>query len=127
MSNKKLTAEEIIERLKDAFEDTEDGISNYAFGWFRTSKYFDSELYEDLSYKEKEDKAMELLGLGPIEEMEQVGGEGQGDLWYVVYHFVDHGVYIKTRGSYSSYNGTDFYEGWGSEVKPTLKTITVFE
>jgi len=127
MSNKKLTAEEIIERLKDAFEDTEDGISNYAFGWFRASKYFDSELYEDLSYKEKEDKAMELLGLGPIEEMEQVGGEGQGDLWYVVYHFVDHGVYIKTRGSYSSYNGTDFYEGWGSEVKPTLKTITVFE
>jgi hypothetical protein len=36
-------------------------------------------------------------------------------------------VYIKTDGFYSSYNGTDFDYGFGSEVKPVQKTVTVFE
>jgi len=62
-------------------------------------------------------------------EVEQVGGEGQGDTWYSVKYFPDHDVYINVSGYYSSYNGTDFND-WDdacSEVKPIEKTITVYE
>ena len=58
------------------------------------------------------------LGLGEVVEVEQKGGEDQGSEWYSVKHFVDHDVYIKTEGYYSSYNGTDFHDGYGFEVRP---------
>jgi hypothetical protein len=74
-------------------------------------------------YKYKREKWLESLGLGKIEEVDQYGGEGQGDTWYSVKYFVDHDVYIKTNGHYSSYNGTEFYDGYGEEVKPVEKTI----
>jgi hypothetical protein len=74
-------------------------------------------------YKWKMEKWLESLGLGKIEEVDQYGGEGQGDTWYSVKHFIDHDVYIKTSGYYSSYNGTEFYDGYGEEVKPVEKTI----
>lgn len=85
--------------------------------WAELPNYYDLEKKEWLA----------SLGLGSIEEVEQVGGEGEGDTWYSVKYFKDHGVYIKTDGFYSSYNGTDFYEGYGREVKPEQKTITVFQ
>jgi len=71
----------------------------------------------------------EELGLGEIKEVDQYGGEGQGDEWYVVYLFVDHNIHLKVEGYYQSYNGTEFYEGWDDcfEVTPQEKTITVFE
>lgn len=72
------------------------------------------------------DEWLVSLGLGKVIEVEQKGGEGQGDEWYSVKHFVDHDVYIKTEGYYSSYNGTDFYEGYGHEVRPQEITITVY-
>lgn len=68
-----------------------------------------------------------LENVGDWEEIEQVGGEGEGDTWYSVKFFKDHDVYIRTDGFYSSYNGTDFYDGYGDEVRPKLKTITVYE
>lgn len=76
-----------------------------------------------------EDYKHEDLGLGEIKEIEQYGGEGQGDTWYSIKHFVDHNIFIKVSGFYSSYNGTDFYDGWNecSEVKPQQKTVTVYE
>ena len=68
-----------------------------------------------------------LENVGEWEEIEQVGGEGEGETWYSVKFFKDHDVYIRTDGFYSSYNGTDFDEGYGDEVRPKLKTITVYE
>ena len=68
-----------------------------------------------------------LENIGEWEEIEQYGGEGQGETWYSIKFFKDHDVYIRTDGFYSSYNGTDFEEGFGEEVKPKLKTITVYE
>ena len=64
-----------------------------------------------------------------FEEVDSYGGEGQGDTWYVVYHFPNHDVYIRVDGYYQSYDGTEFYDGWGccKEVKPVQKTITVYE
>ena len=75
----------------------------------------------------KKQEILNHLGLGRVEEIDQYGGEGQGSKWYSVKHFVDHDVYIKTKGYYQSYSGTEFYDGYGHEVKPQTKTITVFE
>ena len=67
------------------------------------------------------------LGLGPVQEIEQHGGEDQGSTWYSIKYFPDHDVYIRTDGYYQSYSGTDFHEGYGKVVTPQQKTITVFE
>ena len=64
--------------------------------------------------------------IGKWEEVDQYGGEGQGDTWYSVKYFKDHDVYIRTDGWYSSYEGTEFEEGYGREVFPQQKTITVY-
>jgi hypothetical protein len=71
----------------------------------------------------------EELGLGPVEEVDSYGGEDCGSTWYSVQHFKEHNVYIRVDGHYSSYNGTDFYDGWSCcrEVTPTQKTVTVYE
>lgn len=71
----------------------------------------------------------QTLDLGTIKEIDQVGGEGEGERWHSVKHFVDHDVYIKVTGHYSSYNGTDFWDEWDAcrEVKPQEKTITVYQ
>lgn len=66
--------------------------------------------YMDCDYEE--------LGLGEVEEVEQVGGEDQGSTWYSVQHFTDHDVYIKIDGYYQSYAGTEF-EDIPYEVVPT--------
>lgn len=78
-------------------------------------------------YTYRTDKWLSSLGLGKIEEVDQYGGEGQGSTWYSIKYFEDHDVYIKTSGYYSSYHGTDFDYGYGEEVRPTEKTITVYE
>ena len=67
------------------------------------------------------------LGLGRVVEVDQHGGEGEGERWWSVKHFVDHDVYIRIDGFYQSYNGTEFYSGHGKVVQPAQKTITVFE
>lgn len=71
----------------------------------------------------------EIDGVGSVEEVDQYGGEGQGDTWYSVKYFPDHDVYIRIDGWHQSYEGTEF-GGWGdacSEVRPQQKTITVYE
>lgn len=62
-------------------------------------------------------------------EVEQVGGEGEGDHWHSVKYFPDHDIYIKVTGFYQSYDGTEFYDGWDccKEVRPQEKTITVYQ
>lgn len=63
-----------------------------------------------------------------IEKVEQHGGEGEGDSYYIVFK-IEHGeeeTYIRFNGYYSSYNGVD----WNIEfdiVKPKEIMITVYE
>jgi len=99
----KLSFEQIMEILEEELE----RVNDFAYG------DFDSE----------------ELGLGKSEEVIQQGGADQGSEWYVVHYFKDHDVYIRCDGYYSSYNGTDFDDGWDccSQVVPTQKTITVYE
>jgi len=96
-----MTALEIIEKV----EELDISVSEFAYGDFENP----------------------LEGVGEWEEVDQHGGEGQGDDWHSVKHFKDHDIYIKTEGFYSSYHGTDFESGYGEEVKPKEKTITVYE
>lgn len=80
-------------------------------------------------YKYKEKIFFESIGLGEIQEVEQVGGEDMGSTWYSIKYFPLHDVYLRVDGYYQSYSGTDF-EDWDSAVsivKPTLKQIIVFE
>lgn len=95
-----MTAEEILRRIE------EEGISvdDFAFGEFTAP--------EDV---------------GAFEEVDQEGGEGQGDHWHSVKFFPKHGVFIRTIGDYSSYHGVDFYHGYGKEVTPREETITVYK
>jgi hypothetical protein len=69
------------------------------------------------------------LGVGDWTEVDQRGGEGEGDVWYSVKYFPDLDMYIRIDGYYQSFHGTDFDDGWEScsEVKPVEKTIIVYE
>ncbi len=69
------------------------------------------------------------LGLGEIKEVANYGGEGKGETYYRVYHFIEHDVYIRVDGFYSSYNGVDFGD-WNEackEVKPEVRQVTFYE
>jgi hypothetical protein len=66
--------------------------------------------------------------LGEVTEVEQFGGEGQGDTWFSIKHFLKHDIYLKVNGYYQSHYGTAIY-GWNKVqvVAPKEKTITVYE
>ena len=95
----KLTAEQILEVVADKLSENEFGDQDFDF---------------------------DSLELGEIKVVDEYGGEGQGDEYWVVYHFVEHDIYIRVDGWYSSYEGSEF-EDYGYEVRPTEKTITVYE
>jgi len=97
----KLTGQEIIAKVKESKVDIDD------FAW------------ENYDHEE--------LGLGEIEEIEQVGGEGEGDHWHSVKLFKDHDVYLKVVGYYASHDGTSFYGDCIHEVKPVERTVTFYE
>lgn len=149
----KLTFEQIIQKLKDsglsiddfAFEEVGAAISDYpeAVEAQKARKEFYEKhkhewksgaecikIYNSMpnEYTIAKTKFRQELGLN-WQEVDQYGGEGQGDTWYSIKYFPDHDVYIQVNGWYQSYNGTEFYDGWGccKEVKPKQKTITVYE
>lgn len=81
---------------------------------------------EEFAECEYDQEDMTRLGLGEVVEVDSYGGSGKGSTWYSVKHFRDHDVYIRTDGYYTSYSGIDFEEGYGREVWPKEKTITVY-
>lgn len=100
MTSNKLTGEQILEKIQANMS-----VSEFA--------------YEDYSSEE--------LGLGEVKVVDKYGGEDKGSTWYKVQYFVEHDVYIRTDGWYSSYDGTYFDEGYGSVVKPVEKMVTFYE
>jgi hypothetical protein len=102
---KKLSFDEILTILENHYE-----IKAFAYGEF--------------------DKNETLHLLGPINEVDHYGGEGQGETWYTVFHIPQHELYIRIDGYYSSYEGVEFDGGWKkdcTQVTPQTKTITVYE
>jgi hypothetical protein len=61
--------------------------------------------------------------LGSFKCVEIIAGEGKGDDYYRIFHFVDHDVYIKFKGRYSKFFGGAEYEEM-FEVKPEEVTVT---
>lgn len=86
------------------------------------------EAYPNAQYDNEQYNIYKNSTLGLYKRVLQYGGEGKGDEWYVVYHFIDHDIYIRIDGYYQSYSGTEF-NGWDScrEVRPQEKTIIVYE
>lgn len=159
--NTKLDFDEIINRLKAAFGDDEDGVSNFAHSDINTSDEYNEEeikaqevqeahyatwkhlpntdperiaLYEEYrklpsQYSLRRDRFWRELDLGEVVNIETEGGEGEGEHWHSVQYFKDHDIYIKVTGHYTSYNGTEFYDGWDccKEVRPVEKLVTFYE
>lgn len=45
----------------------------------------------------------------------------------IIYHFIDHDIYLKFKGHESSYNTSTDWSFYPEIVKPLTKTITLFE
>ncbi len=130
----KLTYEEIQEIIES--EDLK-RISMRPSDWFNENVYDLDYLIEirnpqhaDRAYnpfkyihEDELELAIELVQkLGNYEVKTQVGDEGQGDDYYIVYYFVDHDVYIKFDGWYASYQGSEYsnmYQVWPHDVVRT--------
>jgi len=141
---KKLTAKEILEIVEKNFElddfaqDDYGPPNDFVHPDYNTRKKIEyphdlkqlqleySQSIKDY-YEARDKEYIDSLGLGKIVEVDQYGGEGMGDEWYSVKHFVDHDIYIKTTGFYQSHSGVEFYNGYGEEVFPKQKVITVYE
>lgn len=97
-----MTAEDIIQFLKENEVGT---WNNYLHGTKRAQ------------FEEK---------LGKIDECYAEGGnEGEGDYVERVHHYLDHGVYIRFTGFYSSDNGTE-WEREAEEVEPREVVVTQY-
>lgn len=90
------------------------------------------------AWKEIEGEWEMVDGVGRVRVVEDFGGEGQGDNYYLVFEiqwYVQGGQiagaygstsFFKLPGYYTSYEGGE-YDGDLYEVKPVQKTITVWE
>lgn len=128
-------SQEVIE-MSQAYKNAWDKVHEH-LGYHNRDKRVDSnyqELYDAARaltspYTLQEKEYLDTFNLGEYKVVDSYGGEGKGETWYKVFHFIQHDVYIRVNGYYTSYDGTDFYDGWGccSEVKPVTKTITVYQ
>lgn len=124
-----MTAVEILEVISKNY-------SEYSFAyeeWYETENDHIQEIYNKWKLEPDmwkkgvpEKEVLNYLGVGTYKVVDSYGGEGCGETWYKVFHFTDHNVYIRIDGFYQSYNGTEFYSGYGREVFPQEKTIVVF-
>lgn len=79
--------------------------------------------WEDLGYESVDWKSLDL---GDVVVVDRYGGEGCGDKYYVVYHFVSHNVYLRINGYYQSYHGAEFEQA-PYEVTAVSKTVIFYE
>lgn len=64
---------------------------------------------------------------GKIEEVELVGGEGEGDNYHIVIHLTKPDIYLRADAFYASHYGVDDWDEDWSVVEKKEKTITVYE
>lgn len=126
----KLTFKQIMDKLETVYLEVR------AFAYGSSTEVSIPEDFEPITntrdwavYGNRLKNYLNHIGVGEFKQVEQYGGEGEGETWHVVYYFVEHDVYIRVDGFYQSYDGTEFYDGWGCcrEVRPKEKTITVYE
>jgi hypothetical protein len=99
----------------------------------RVQNYIDAKYegeWSEFSYHSKDDVITDVEGLASLVVVESVGGEGQGDHCHVVLRAItnlNHEIYFKKDGYYSSWDGMNWDEGDFYHVIPRLKTITVYD
>lgn len=119
-STNKLTFEEIKSIIEsDLFADNGND----------PNAYFNDEIYDATNiehYKGSDVEFVEKIKeLGTVKSVARYGGEGRGDEYWKVYHFINHDVYIKFDGFYQSYEGSEYEEMF--EVKPVEVTKTEYQ
>lgn len=119
---------EIVEKLKEL------GVTYMDFTGSRGDNY----IYDKKELSEIQEKfycgesTINIEGLGEITIVDRKGGYWElqeGALfmeYYIIRHFVEHDVYIKLSGEYSSQEGIDCLEEY-SEVKPEEQKIIVYK
>lgn len=111
----KLTFEQLNDKLEKLYELSEEDEHNFLYNLGEAETY---ELF-NISYKtpnrdEVLENALKISGLGEMEQVFSRGGMDDGSTWQRVIHFKDHDLYLMVSGSYASYTGVDFYDGWDS-------------
>lgn len=100
---KKLNEKQLLKKIEEKFED----VSSYV-------------------YSNINDGVDNIFG--KVDTVEDVGGgEGDGETRYIVRHFVDHDLYLRTNGYYASHYGEDWENGFGEFVKPVQRMVTFYE
>lgn len=112
-----MTYEEIKEKLKEL------GLNPQHFGQFASSG--DCLIYDEETDDDKEYDVMGILTehFGNV-QIADTSYFHDGYQCWTVYHFVDHNIYIKFTGYFSSYDSTQW--SGGNQVFPEEKTIIVF-
>jgi len=108
----KLTGKEILQILNENYS-----TSSIAYG----------ELGEFQNQLTEQEQQEIIDQLGEVKQVYSRGGEGKGDEWSRVQHFVDHDVYIRVDAYYASYEGTDFDGASVYVCKPIEKTVVFYE
>jgi len=124
----KLTFSELMTEIEATFGDVSE-FAHDGFYYITVPNDFMPELDSDYeSRKQRREEYLKTTKFGTVNVVDQHGGEGEGEEWYIVYHFVDHDVYVRVDGWYQSYHGTEF-DGWGScrEVRPQQRMVTFYE
>lgn len=88
--------------------------------WMHEQYYENAgEIFDDEEHAEFK---AEYAKLGNVEMMEQFGGEGDGDQYWAVYHFKDHGVYVQFDGWYASHYGSEYNDMLEVEPVEVMRT-----
>lgn len=66
-------------------------------------------------------------GMIPFKEVYQEGGEGEGEHFETVKHFVEDDIYISIYGTYTSHEGVDYWDGWDSLQNTYPTEVTKIE
>lgn len=129
MNTEKKTFEELLSMLIDVYGD----VGSFAYQStyeVRIPNDFQPELNDTNDWRKSSERSHNYITymFGTVNCVAEHGGEGKGEDWWKVFHFIDHGVYIKVQGFYQSYSGTEFYDEWGSctEVRPQEVVVTVY-
>lgn len=112
-----------MDKRKENFEKIKQFIKNYPVeesGYHRGLEF--AFFYEDLPKINYDLENGELLK--DYYQVDGYGGEGQGDNYYMVYHFPNADIFIKFYGWYASYHGAEYSDMY--LVEPKEVTITEY-
>jgi hypothetical protein len=85
------------------------------------------EITPETLYNEDYDVEALEARLGKMDNVYHYGGEGQGDTFEDVYHFIDHDVYIEADACWVSHDGIYWYSAEFYEVKPEVVQVTKYK